>query len=358
MIQLPGIPECVHRGVIVEDRIHSGFADPLFRCDRHKQVDTRKCVSCTDFLHPSQREAAAKAAKAAKQPNQPVDLLVNHIGQPVNLANIYRGAAGFLLLGGPSAAELPLELLGRRGVILFASNNASAILPPPIRPQVMFQSDKPKKFGDWNWLDGGTLALAPHTMWNKADKATVRRKTDTGEFQDRGILVSECPATLAFRRNHDFNPETYLTEDTVNNGNDEKHATGMKRGKKIADPNGFPNCINTMFCALRIPFYMGIRRLYLLGCDFKMEVGKAYSFAQDKHPGGCESNNATYAKMIFMFEALLPKFAAAGYEVLNCNPESQCYVFPFADFREAIERETGDIPQGDLRDYAGHWYDE
>jgi hypothetical protein len=345
------IPDCIYRRGIIDEELVAGYPSPRYNCKTHRAVDVRRCVTCQDFMHPTQVKVPASC-------EQPVNLLLNDKGQPVNLAGIYRGAGGFLVLGGPSAKSLNLELLSRRGVILFSSNNSSAVLPPHIRPQVTVQSDKPRKFGDWLFLDGGSLSLSPHTMWSKRDKAEVRRKLGPGQFEGRGILVNECPNTLGFARNHDFNPETYLWEQTVNNGNDEQHALGMKRGRKIREPNGFPHCINTMFCALRIPFYMGVRRLYLIGCDFTMTPGAAYSFAQDKHDGGCKSNNETYAKMIFMFEALLPKFKAAGYEVFNCNPESQCYVFPFVKFEDAIERETGDIPQGVLGDYAGEWYDE
>ena len=347
------IPDCVHRGQVLEDRVTpKGCPDSIWRCAIHRKVDTKRCVSCTDYLDPTQPVETPASC------DQPTNVLVNEHGHAVNLAGVFRGCAAFFLLGGPSAKQLNLEMLSHRGVLLFSTNNTSAMLPPAIRPTICMHSDKPRKFGDWQWLDPAVLNLTPVTMWRHNFKGQVRRKIGPGQFEDRGITANECPNVLAFQRNHNFRPEAYLWEPTINNGNDEKHACATKDGKpiKFAEPNGYPHCINTMFCALRLPFYFGVRRLYLLGCDFTMDPKQPYGFGQGKHAGGCRTNDNSYSQMIYMFEALLPYFERAGYEVYNCNPESHCYVFPFVDFEEAIKKETQHIPQGVVD--ASEWYDE
>jgi len=108
-----------------------------------------------------------------------------------------------------------------------------------------------------------------------------------------------------------------------------------------------------MFSAVRLAFYLGIRRLYLLGADFRMDHDRPYGFDQGKSSGGVRGNNDAYAGMCSMFDELRPHFDREGFDVLNCNPQSALWSFDFVTFDEAIEEATGTFEQ--LLDTEG-WY--
>ena len=115
--------------------------------------------------------------------------------------------------------------------------------------------------------------------------------------------------------------------------------------KKVGQKNRLPNTINTMFAAIRLSFYLGFHRVYLVGCDFRMTSWRPYGFTQAKHEGGVDSNNNAYANMQLMFDMLAPRFAEVGFEVFNVTPGSALKTFPFMRIRDAVTRETLDIEQ-------------
>jgi hypothetical protein len=109
-----------------------------------------------------------------------------------------------------------------------------------------------------------------------------------------------------------------------------------------------------MFAVLKLAYALGFRACYLLGCDFNMSPGQPYAFAQGKGEGECGSNNNSYRTMNVMLAELAPRFAEAGFTVMNCNPKSGLTVFPFCSYESAIEAATGHIPQDPLD--TADWY--
>jgi hypothetical protein len=351
---------CNHLDATIGSR-QTGFGlEPEYRCNhaQHDVTTIAECLVCNHWF--SEIITANKPPTiplATSECRHPPGVIVDRYDRESNLADLFKGASAFLVLGGPSTADQPLELLGQRGVLIMSLNNCPSVLPPHIRPHIWLHTDPARKFHDSIWKDPGILKIVPVREWNlgrKGQKALRTRDENGNLVPMPGVHAKQMPGLLGFHRNTAFFPEQYLYEATINRGNDEKHATGMKKGKKVCEPNGYPKTINTMFAAVRMAFYLGIETLYLLGADFRMEKGREYGFNQGKGDPGIKSNNNAYASMCVMFDALKPHFDAAGFKVVNCTPTSGLWTFPFLPFEEAIAKVTDGFEQT-LN--AENWYD-
>jgi hypothetical protein len=89
--------------------------------------------------------------------------------------------------------------------------------------------------------------------------------------------------------------------------------------------------------AVRIMYLLGIRKLFLLGVDFKMNKDYHYHFEQSRHTGSVNGNNSTYKSMMKWFGEMQEQFLSLGFKVYNCNPDSALTVFPYKPFDKAID---------------------
>jgi hypothetical protein len=143
------------------------------------------------------------------------------------------------------------------------------------------------------------------------------------------VYVGDCPNVLYFRRNEKFCAESFLYEDKINWGCHKDFGGGR----------------SVMLISLRLLFFLGVRNIFLLGCDFNMEMGnKNYCFEQDRKKSSVKSNTKTYNRNIERFEQLLSVFEKEGFQVFNCNPKSNLKVFPFVDYKDAINVARSFIP--------------
>ncbi len=148
--------------------------------------------------------------------------------------------------------------------------------------------------------------------------------------------VRDCPSIIYYDRNEHFQPEQFLWEDTFNWGNHKRHGGGR----------------SVMLPAIRLLFYLGIRRVFLLGADFNMDRQSKYHFPQERARGSINGNNWTYQKLNKWFKELRPLFERENFEVLNCNPKSRLEAFKSVSFEDAVEqvmREWGHIDVGNER---------
>jgi hypothetical protein len=262
------------------------------------------------------------------------DMVTDRAGRVGGLAGLYYGADLYLLLGGPSANELDLTKLSQRGVVSMAVNNAALTH----RTNLFICGDPPKKFHDAIWRDPGIICFCPKSkMWNE-----MFQKKESGQTGVANEQIHFQPSVVGYERNSCFNPEKFLTEPTVSFGNSKKY------------DNEWPPVLSTMFSALKVAWWLGFFRVYLLGCDWHWDYHKtAYSFEATRAVNVFASNNSSYEKMTPMLEALKPVFEAASFEVYNCNPESKLTVFPYVPFASAIESTANRIPS----DLSGeNWY--
>jgi len=238
--------------------------------------------------------------------------------RPVSLVNRFAGEACFLILSGPSFASL--DHVPLRFCWTMAVNNAVKACMPTFRPNAWTCVDPPDKMLHTIWEDPTILKLAPSgfwlkPLWNSDTDAPVGRS------------VGDCPNVVYYARNERFDPSRFLSEHTVNWGN---HS-------KIADANGVKGKRSCMLSAVKLLWWLGFRRIYLIGCDFRMTEGQRnYSFDQDRNKGSIHGNNTSYRQLIWRFEQLAPAFEAAGFHVYNCNAESGLTVFPFVAYEDAL----------------------
>jgi len=258
----------------------------------------------------------------------PAPMLFSRDGHNIMLQGMYRGRACFLVCGGPSLKEMNLSLLNERGIITFALNNAASV----VRPNLWTCVDDPKHFVDAIWRDPGILKLIPLDHMEKPFNV----RNDKGELVESQEKTGDMPAVFGYRRNELFRPEQFFHENTVNWGN---HSDWK-------DPDGHKGSRSVMLAALRLSHYLGIRRLFLLGCDFKMQMGQQnYAFNQDRTQSSVNNNNNTYAALNARFSRLLPYLKEEQFQIFNCTPNSGLTAFDYMPFEDAIELTCKDMPK-------------
>lgn len=228
------------------------------------------------------------------------------------LNDIYRGASAFLICSGPSFAQLDYKKLYEPNMLTMGLNNSVKTF----RPNMWVSVDSPDHFVRSIWLDSKIMKFVPI-----CHSAKPIFNSDTWRWMD--IKVGDCPNIVYYRRNEHFQAKQFLTEDTINWGDHKDYGGGR----------------SVMLAAIRILYLLGVRRVFLLGCDFNMAEDKPqnYHFEQNRATGSIKGNNSTYKKLINRFEQLRPIFEERGFYVYNCNPDSGLKAFDFVSFDRAVE---------------------
>jgi hypothetical protein len=255
------------------------------------------------------------------------DLFWTSRGLPAAIERRFEGASAFLVCSGPSLRRERLELLRERGILTCSVNNAATLL----RTHLWISVDEPGHFCDGIWRDPAILKFTP--MAHRQKKILLR---DARERLVAGPhAAGEMPNVLFYCRNEEFRPEAWLSEDTINWGNH----------RDVADPRGHRGCRSVMLAAVRILHALGVRVIYLLGCDFVMnEGGVNYAFPQDRSAASIRGNNRSYRVLNDRFEMLMPFFEREGLEIYNCTKSSGLQCFPFLSLDEAVTRARQGMP--------------
>lgn len=248
---------------------------------------------------------------------QPTPMLFSRDGHNIWLGDMYRGSSAFLILGGPSFATVDKSKLNRAGVLTMSVNNSVK----SFRPNLWISVDDPTHFMKSIWLDPKITKFAPYSHSEK-------KIFDNVAWKELDVKVGDCPNVLFYKRNEHFISDQYLFEDTVNWGNHKDFGGGR----------------SVMLAAIRMLFYLGIRNIYLLGCDFKMDDKSKYHFEQERTGSSIKGNSDTYKLLIERFTQLKPIFDNNGLRIQNCNPDSELKTFPFIDIDKAIIEATVALP--------------
>lgn len=262
--------------------------------------------------------------------------------QPASLRDMWLGTSAFLVCGGPSLNDIPLERLKDRGIVSLGINNVAA----HAHVRAMVFSDPPNKFHHGVWLDPTILKLCPiPKLKRKRNDHRIRAKVD-GRFVTTNLYPEDCPNVFGFRRLESLEPETFLT------------STGAYWGvnRKYHEQTGKPKILFTFFLGLRLLHYLGVRRVYLLGADFKMTAEQRYAFDQGRAAGAIRGNNDHYRVANHYCQQLRPVFDAAGFEVYNCNPTSGLLAWDHVPFEHAYRDCRGHVPEEPFD--TRHWYEK
>lgn len=226
--------------------------------------------------------------------------LFNAHMQAVNLRDFLRGGKAVFLGRGPSLAAVDLERLKDPALVTIGVNNVTEVFPVPT---VWLCVDPPVAFPGPHWTTSRCLKLIP------------------AEFIDHVIpgvgRVGDQPATVFYIRNARFRAERFLTEPTWNYGCDADATddAGQCCGRSVMLP---------MFKAA---WFLGIKRLALLGCDFRMDGSRPYVDRAGKEPPGVATNNDAYRILDARFARLRPVLETAGLAVANATEGSDLTAF-------------------------------
>ncbi len=340
----------------------------VFRCEHFGQCTIRRykvgqkeavCLGCQQFIRRDKEGEQMKRRQRRRQRQEERKRKLQLIGEahydplkwfryydrelrPAHLSDLWRGSAGFLVAGGPSAKDIDFSFLRERGVISLAINNVAAHAPV----KAMVCSDPPEKFHHAIWLDPGLMKLVPSNKLNKF----IRLKRPDGTFEQPRIRVKECPNVFAFARDCDYVPEDFLLRDTATWGRN-KQAMKSRPGKD--------KLLFTFFLGIRLMWALGCDRIYLIGADFGMRpggAGEGYAFAQRRDQGAVDANHNSYRVAAKWLQELRPVFENAGLHVFQTNAESNLRVFDHVPLAHAIEDARG-IAGNDPLDLAG-WYEK
>lgn len=286
------------------------------------QVEVPQSDEASEFLYGDLDPGDEKAFKNLSSQASRLTLYTSN-GESVSLEDFYRGKPLFLILSGPSLKNYDLSLLNQRGVVTMGVNNSWAVY----KPNLWVSVDDPGNFLDIGWKDPSIIKFCPMSSYNR--RLIVKEKD--GTFRNSQFKTNDMPAVFYFRRNGKFNAETFLTENSVNWGNAEG----------VVDHLGWKGSRSVMLAAIRLVHYLGFREVYLLGADFKMELGaQNYAFQQHRHEGSVKGNNSIYRSLNERFEALKPHFEKSNFKVYNCYKESGLTVFPHLSYDQALARAT------------------
>ncbi len=338
-------PPCVHRGPGLDEpglfaceRLGRCFAgcvdiDNIGDTENHDpRVGLQDCAKCelrrvSEPVPLGPDAARPRQTERVTEQNNSQGFLVDRLGRSADcLRDMYAGEPCVLVCGGPSLEAASVDRLQARGILLAAVNNAGATA---VRPQLWFSCDQQCHFQEAIWRDAGITKFAARSF--SGGRLATRRG---GQWVFSETKAADCPATYFYKRSMGMDPDTFLTSPVVVWGGKYPMPGGRER-----------ECKSVMLVALRLLFWLGVRTVYLVGCDFKMEAGKSYGFDERKAPGGAGSNNTSYGILKQWLADLRPHFDAAKYSVYNCNPDSHLEAFEHRSLDEAIADCTSVIPE-------------
>jgi hypothetical protein len=253
--------------------------------------------------------------------------------QPIDMCGMWGPSAGFYVCGGPSINKIPYHRLSERGIVSLGVNNVAGHVPV----NAMCFGDPQTKFHHGIHLDPKCITFAPTGKLRKR----INAKLPDGTFRLTDTMLCECPSVFGISRTALFDAKNFFKTD---------YAMWGRGGNQPEEDTPF-RLIDTMLVGMRLMHYMGCPRVYLLGVDFNMKTGQPYSFEQKK-----KGRNGRYKKMNAMLHELLPTFEAEGFEVFNCNPDSECDAFPYVSFEDAMDDCRGAVPE--LPFDLSLWYDK
>lgn len=272
-------------------------------------------------------------------------MILNSSLENISLKNQYINSKAFLILGGPSFGDFLnssnklfiggnfltyKECLRYPGFVTMSVNNSVKTF----RPDLWTCVDPPNRFIKSIWLDPRIQKFIPECH---KDKQIF--DSETWQFTDH--IVKECPNIFFYHRNDKFNADTFLTENTFNWGDHKDYGGGR----------------SVMLVAIRLLYHLGIRTVFLLGCDFHMNQNQGYHFDQDRTQSAQNNNNSTYAKMTFRFKKLRPIFEKEKFYIFNCNPYSNLKVFPYIDFATAMRLSVQNMPNDIINERTSGLYE-
>ena len=290
------------------------------------------CSVCQHHVpaHPPDPPPPPKRAGAVpKRKRLPVEehegVVFDVRGRPADcLKDAFFNSGLFLVCGGPSLKKTDLTLIQRPGILTAAVNNAAV----HFRPHIWFMCDRQSNFSDWAWMDPGIPLKFTKQKYLYGD---MQRWTPGGLYKSGS--PRDLQGVWGYKHKAGWDADTFLTDDLP--------TWGAKNAAQ--DPEDKQSHKSVMLPALWLSYWLGVRRIYLVGCDWKMKESQPYAFPQDVPAGKVAGNNALYAWLGRRFKELRPHFQKHGLEVTNCTVGGHLEAFPRMALKDAVEFELSKL---------------
>ena len=223
---------------------------------------------------------------------------------PVDLDGMFSGSC-FIAGGHPSLLKENLELLKQPGISVISMNNTASMIPTDI----WIGMDKPKCYSERILLDQKIMKF---TMVSRRDLIVGNKK------------MRELPNMYFFGANEKyFNVSNFL--------NQHRDFVWWK---------------NTMYNVLQLAYRLGFRKVYLIGCAFKISKETQYSYKMKLSDHQINYNQRTYNNFLEKMKLLKRHFKEKGFEIISSTPNSSLNEFyPFVPFKDAIKEMLKDFPR-------------
>ncbi len=229
-----------------------------------------------------------------------------------------------------------MERLRERGVMSMAINNAGAYAPVTAHTF----GDPQTKFHSAMFLDPKVLSFVP---FGKLFYSLQVKHG--GEFYPTDIKPVDCPSVFGFSRRSEYDAGTFLTTPFAHWGNGHEEAEKRNTYRRLC----------TMLLGFRILHYLGAPRIFVIGADFhvppKDSDTPGYAWGDN-----ASCNNKIWWKIDQYMRGIRPVMAAAGVDIYNCNPVSQCEAFDYVSFDDAVVDCKGGIEAEPLD--CHDWYNK
>ncbi len=222
---------------------------------------------------------------------------------PVDLDNMFSGSC-FIAGGHPSLLKENLELLKQPGVVVISINNTASMIPT----NLWIGMDKPQCYSSRILLDPKIMKFS----------VVSRRDLMVGNKK-----MKELPNMYFFGTTEKFNVHNFL--------NEHRDFVWLK---------------NTSYNVIQLAYKLGFRKVYLIGCGFKISKEQQYSYETNLDNHQINYNQRTYNSFIGMMKLLKNHFKEKNFEVISCTPESALNDFyPFMKFEDAVKEILKDFPK-------------
>lgn len=219
-----------------------------------------------------------------------------------HLRDLYRGATAFLLCGGPSLQRATIYNWNERGILTVAVNHAALV----IRPNVFICSDPPDRFHDRIWRDPGIMKLFPVEYACRMLRMQHEGRIESGT----GVFPYDCPNAHAYHSDFYF-------DHTVEGVRSDKIMRGPYEGKACS--LGIMGGRSVMIPAIHLLVLMGVRRIVIVGADFKMDATRPYAFGESRTPGQIDDNNKLFGIVQQRIMAMCRSMADLGVRIQNAD---------------------------------------
>ena len=223
---------------------------------------------------------------------------------PVDLDGMFSGSC-FIAGGHPSLLKENLELLKQPGIPVISMNNTASTVPTDI----WIGMDKPKCYSERILLDPKIMKF---TIVSRRDLIVGNKK------------MIELPNMYFFGANEKyFNVSNFLNQN-----------------------RDFVWWKNTMYNSLQLAYRLGFRKVYLIGCAFKISQETQYSYKTKLDNHQINYNQRTYNNFVEKMKLLKTHFKEKGFEIVSCTPNSALNgIYPFVPFEDAVKEILKDFPK-------------